>query len=232
MSIIITGSTKGIGNALAHQFAAEGHDLITVARSQSDLDFQSKQLYEAYGVQVNCIAADLADETSIQFLISSILALKKPIDALINNAGSYIAADVHSEPDNALSQMLAINLISAVNITKGLLPLFLEQRHGHIFNMCSVANITPIPAAISYTVSKYALYGFTKCLREDLMTKGIKVTAVIPGSTLTASWQGTTFPAERFIQPEDVASAIYNAYSLSSGACMDEIIIRPQLGTL
>lgn len=232
MSIIITGSTKGIGNALAHKFAAEGFDLITVARSQSDLDFQSKQLYEAYGVHVNCIAADLADETSIQFLISSILALKKPIDALINNAGSYIAADVHSEPDNALSQMLAINLISAVNITKGLLPLFLEQRHGHIFNMCSVANITPIPAAISYTVSKYALYGFTKCLREDLMTKGIKVTAVIPGSTLTASWQGTTFPADRFIQPEDVASAIFNAFSLSSGACMDEIIIRPQLGTL
>jgi short-subunit dehydrogenase len=64
------------------------------------------------------------------------------------------------------------------------------------------------------------------------MTKGIKVTAVIPGSTLTASWEGTTLPAERFIQPEDVASAIYNAYSLSSGACMDEIIIRPQLGTL
>jgi short-subunit dehydrogenase len=126
MSIIITGSTKGIGSALAHKFAAEGYDLITVARSQSDLDFQSKQLYEAYGVHVNCIAADLADETSIQFLISSILALKKPIDALINNAGSYIAADVHSEPDNALSQMLAINLISAVNITKGLLPLFLE----------------------------------------------------------------------------------------------------------
>ncbi|MEY2799964.1 MAG: hypothetical protein RI934_952 [Bacteroidota bacterium] len=232
MSIIITGSTKGIGNALAHQFAAEGHDLITVARNQTELDLQAKQIYQQYGVSVNAIAADLSDELGIQFLISSILSFKKPIDALINNAGSYIAADIHSEPDNALQKMLSINLISAVNITKGLLPLFLEQRHGHIFNMCSVANITPIPAAISYTVSKYALYGFTKCLREDLMTKGIKVTAVIPGSTLTASWEGTTLPADRFIQPEDVASAIFNAFTLSSGACMDEIIIRPQLGTL
>ncbi len=232
MRAIITGATKGMGKAIVERFAAEGYDLITVARNKSELDQQAQQLLKMHKVNVETIAADVSDPVGMQFLISTIHAMKLDIDILVNNAGTYLAADILHEPDNALQQMLNINLFSAYNLTKGLLPTFIQQRKGHIFNICSVASLEPIPAAFSYSVSKFALYGFTKCLREELKDKGIKVTAIIPGSTLTASWDGTAIPKERFILPDDVASAILNAIQLSAGACIEEIILRPQEGTI
>ena len=76
------------------------------------------------------------------------------------------------------------------------------------------------------------MLGFSKCLREELKEFGIRVTAVIPGATKTASWDGVDLPDERFIKVEDVADAIYAAYSLSERSVVEEIIIRPQLGDI
>jgi short-subunit dehydrogenase len=108
----------------------------------------------------------------------------------------------------------------------------LEQNSGHIFSISSIAGITAYASGGSYSITKYAMQGFTKCLREELKEKGIRVTSVLPGPTYTASWEGVDVPEERFMKSEDVASVVYNAYSLSQQTVVEEIILRPQLGDL
>jgi short-subunit dehydrogenase len=106
----------------------------------------------------------------------------------------------------------------------------IDRKSGHIFNICSTASKIPYINGGSYCVSKFALYGMSKVLREEMKTHNVKVTSVLPGATLTASWEGTDIPAERFMPPEDVAASIWNAYSLSSRTAVEEIILRPQRG--
>jgi short-subunit dehydrogenase len=101
---------------------------------------------------------------------------------------------------------------------------------GHIINICSVAGLEPVVAAGSYSVTKYALMGLTKVLREELKPAGVKVTAIIPGATLTHSWEGTDIAPEHFIQPEDIASGVLACLQMSAGANIEELVIKPQSG--
>ena len=106
------------------------------------------------------------------------------------------------------------------------------RRSGYIFNICSIASINPVTSAGSYSVTKFALLGLTKVLREEMMEFGVKVTAILPGSTLTGSWEGTTLPSERFVDPQDIAEALINCLNTSKGANIDQLIIRPTLGDI
>jgi hypothetical protein len=105
-----------------------------------------------------------------------------------------------------------------------------DAREGHIVTICSVAALDPIAAAGTYSVTKIALLGLSKVMRLEMQPYNVKVTAVIPGSTLTNSWAGTTINQDKFVLPEDIASAIVNIYNMSKGANVDEIIIRPSTG--
>jgi hypothetical protein len=98
--------------------------------------------------------------------------------------------------------------------------------------MCSIASFTAYKNGGSYAITKFALLGFSKSLREELKESGIRVTAVMPGATLTSSWEGVELPEERFMKPEDVAEVIFNAYFISERSVVEEIIIRPQLGDI
>jgi short-subunit dehydrogenase len=106
------------------------------------------------------------------------------------------------------------------------------QKSGHIFTICSTASITAYTAGGSYCISKFALLGFTKVLREETKLQGIKVTAILPGATLTPAWDGVELPESRFIPADDVASTIYSAYTMNPSTVLEEILIRPQLGDI
>jgi hypothetical protein len=98
--------------------------------------------------------------------------------------------------------------------------------------MCSIASIKAYPNGGSYAISKFALLGLSKVLREELKPFGIKVTAILPGATKTASWDGVDLPDDRFMMAEDIAETVFAAYSLSSRSVVEEILIRPQLGDI
>jgi 3-oxoacyl-[acyl-carrier protein] reductase len=102
-----------------------------------------------------------------------------------------------------------------------------EQQHGHIFNICSVASLQAVDNAGSYSVTKAALLSLNNVLRKELAQYNVKVTAVLPGSTLTASWEGTQISQEKFVQPYDIADSLYTILNLSSGANVDELILTP-----
>jgi len=101
---------------------------------------------------------------------------------------------------------------------------------GHIFNICSIAALTPVVEAGTYSVTKFALLGLTKVMRLELQAHNVKVTAVIPGSTLTSSWDGVKVDKNVMVMPEDIASAVVNIYNMSPGANVDEIVIKPVNG--
>jgi short-subunit dehydrogenase len=107
-----------------------------------------------------------------------------------------------------------------------------KEKSGHIFNMCSIASIKAYPNGGSYAITKFALLGFSKVLREELRENGIRVTAVMPGATKTASWEGSDLPDSRFMKAEDVAEVIFNANAISERSVVEELIIRPQLGDI
>lgn len=230
--IVVTGGTKGIGRAIIERFAAQGFDIATCARNEHDLQQLKGELEQRHAVNIFIKSTDMAVKDEVKKFTDFVLRLNRPIDVLVNNAGYFIPGEIATEPEGALESMINANLYSAYYTTRGLVPGMRERKNGYIFNMCSIASIKAYPNGGSYAISKFALLGFSKCLREELKNFNIRVTAIMPGATLTASWEGVDLPEERFMRAEDVADAVYSAYSLSGRSVVEEIIIRPQLGDI
>ncbi|MBI1226348.1 MAG: SDR family NAD(P)-dependent oxidoreductase [Bacteroidetes bacterium] len=232
MKIIITGATKGIGRAIAEKFAAEGFDLAVCARSEADLASFKKDFEGKYGVEVLTKATDMSKKNEVLAFVDFIKKRWSEVDCVVNNAGVFLPGEISAEPDGQLESQIETNLYSAYHFTRAMLPVMLAKGSGHIFNMCSIASQIAYPNGGSYSISKFALLGFSKVLREELKTKGIKVTAILPGATWSDSWAGVTLPESRLMQANDIAIAVWAAWQMSPAAVVEDIVIRPQLGDL
>jgi len=233
MNCIITGGTKGIGRATAEIFARNNFNLAIAARTTADLEALQTEFQQRYpNIKILIFQADLSQKHEVLAFADFIKTNWKTIDVLINNAGLFMQGSLLTEPDDQLELMMNVNLFSSYHLTRALVPAMLSQKKGHIFNICSVASQQSYPNSGSYTITKFALLGFTKSLRLELQDQGIKVTAVLPGATLTDSWAGVTLPPNRLIHPQEVAKAIWSAWDMGLTAVIEEIMIRPQLGDL
>ena len=233
--IVVTGGSKGIGRAVVGRFLRAGYPVATCARSAADLaDLTTAMAADVPGAILHTCPADLSQQADCARFGAFVLGLGRPVQVLVNNAGAFVPGRLQDEPADGsqLRQMLAVNLLSAYDVTLLLLPGLIARGQGHIFNICSTASVTAYPNGGSYGIAKHALLGLTKNLREELKASGVRVTAVLPGPTLTASWAGVDLPAERFVQADDVAEAVFSAYSMSPHAVVEELLIRPQLGDL
>jgi len=231
--VVVTGGTKGIGRALVERFLAGGFDVATCSRQIQDLEDLQESTQSLHPDSTLYIQqADLSVRTEAESFVGFINSLDRAVSVLINNTGIFIPGQLHKEPEGVLERSIETNVYSAYHLTRGLLPAMLDQKKGHIFMICSTASIMAYPNGGSYCVSKFALYGMTKVFREELKPHGIKVTAVLPGATLTDSWSETDLPKERFMQAQDVAESIWSAYHLSPSAVIEELLMRPQLGDI
>lgn len=230
---VVTGGTKGIGRATAERFLAGGFDVVTCAREGEALR-SFRETAQARYVHSSLLIhqADLAVRSETESFVDYVNSLQRPVAVLINNTGIFVPGQLHKEPDGILERSIETNVYSAYYVTRGLLPGMIARQAGHIFNLCSTASIMAYPNGGSYSVSKFALYGMTKVFREELKPLGIKVTALLPGATLTESWAGTELPESRFMQAADIAETIWSAYHLSPSAVIEEIILRPQAGDI
>lgn len=231
--IVVTGGTKGIGRAIAERFADADFNVVVCARKSEELeklkaDLQKKHLSGKFYTMV----ADMSDKKQVDAFATFVNQLDQPVDVLINNAGYFIPGSLTTEEDGALEAMMNANLYSAYYMTRGVINRMIDRKSGHIFNMCSIASIKAYANGGSYAITKFALLGLSKCLREELKPAGIRVTAILPGATRTASWDGVNLPDDRFMSVEDIAETVYAAYSLSQRSVIEEILIRPQLGDI
>jgi short-subunit dehydrogenase len=230
---VVSGATKGIGRAIVEKLASESFDLALCARSNSDLSSLRNELATAYPhLEILIEAVDVGDEGLVKGFARKIIEQFGRVDILVNNAGVYYPGNLHDEPEGQLEHMLRVNLLSAYHLTRALLPIMIDQQKGHIFNMSSIAGLQAYPGGGAYSISKYALQGFSTNLRLELRDKGIKVTSLCPGATWTNSWSGSGVSRERIMEATDVANILWTAYNLSPKACPEQIVLRPQLGDL
>ncbi len=233
MNVVITGATKGIGKAIAEHFAQEGANLAICARTSDDLDAFKQSMTQQYpNCNVLTMPVDMSKKEEVLAFAEFIKKEWGELDVLINNAGVFLPGETHKEDEGTLEKMIETNLYSAYHFTRATLPMLLSKGKGHIFNMCSIASVIAYPNGGSYSISKFALLGYTKVLREELKEKGIKVTAILPGATWSNSWAGVDLPESRLMQANDIANAVISAYKMSPSAVVEEITIRPQLGDL
>ncbi len=232
MNIIITGGSKGIGKAIAHQFAAAENNLFLCARNEKQLKATADELRQKYPQStVHVKRVDMRNKESVQAFAAWCSGFGAA-DILVNNAGQFLPGSIHLEEDGLLEQMIETNLYSAYHLTRALLPAMIKNKSGHIFNICSIASIAAYANGGSYSISKFAMLGFSKNLREELKPLNIKVTAVLPGAAYTDSWSGSGIDPQRIMEANDVAKMIFAASQLSAQACVEEILLRPQLGDL
>lgn len=232
MYVIITGASRGIGKAVAEIFAANGHDLFLSSRNEIALYKSMEELQTKYpSISIKSKAFDLTDKQQAKDLGSWCLKYVVP-DIIINNAGLFEPGSVYNEPEGLLERQLAVNLNSAYHLTRTLLPKMMERRSGHIFNLCSIASLTAYENGGAYSISKFAMYGFSKNLREEMKPYNIKVTSIHPGAVLTDSWGDYDNSSQRIMEANDIAKMIFACTQLSAAACVEDILIRPQLGDL
>jgi len=232
MNVVITGANRGIGKAIAIKFASVGHNLFLCAR---DLDMLNETALEIQAmhpsVKIKVKAVDLSEKSQVIAFADWCLHFAVP-DILVNNAGTYLPGNTIDEPEGDLEKMMNTNFYSAYHLTRKLVPSMIKNGSGHIFNMCSVASLHAYDGGGGYSISKFALNGFSQNLRHELRSKGIKVTAVFPGAVLTESWGNFDNSNGRIMESEDIASMILAASKLSPQAVVEEILLRPQLGDL
>lgn len=235
MNIVITGASKGFGKAIANEFGddKQGHTFFLCARNKEELENTGRELQGRFPrTNIYTQVCDVSDKKELEAFAQKIVSHTDNVDILINNAGIFIPGSVHTEENGALEKMMEVNLYGAYHLTRLLLPGMMKAKSGHIFNICSVASLNAYKNGGSYSISKYALYGFSKNLREEMKPYNIKVTHVLPGAAYTDSWSGSGIDPKRIMEATDIAKMVYAAAHLSAQACVEEIVIRPQLGDL
>lgn len=229
---VITGASKGIGKATAEKFASNGFDLVIVSRNESELQKVKPEFEQKYRIDCKIFEADLSEKAQVKSFTDFVLSQKRPVDILVNNTGTFVQGKLMEEPEGTLETQINTNLFSAYHTTRGLIEAIRKSKAAHIFNLCSIASLQAYPNSGAYTISKFAMLGFSKSLRSELLEEKIKVTSIIPGATFTSSWEGVDLPESRFIKASDIAETIWAAYNLSPSALIEEILIRPIEGDL
>ena len=210
---LITGASKGIGKALAEEFARYGLNLILVARSIDKLDSIASQLTESYRVDVKVFPADLTDLNAAMDLYEWCRLNKYYVRILVNNAGyglygSFLEADLGEQ-----LEMINLNQLASMRLIHLFGPAMFNLPNPHILNVASTAAFQPVPYMSSYSASKSFIVKFTLGLRKELRKSGINVSCLCPGPTITDFYQtaglhksGLTDNKSVLMPPELVAS--------------------------
>lgn len=225
--ILITGGSKGIGLAIARKFYAASFEVIVCARGQEALASARAEM-----PGLHTLVCDISDKDAVKALGRQVNQQFGPLAVLVNNGGVFRPGKVSEEADEVFELQMKTNLNSAYYLTKEVLPLMVAQGRGTIFNIGSVASIQAYPNGGSYSISKFALLGFSKALREEMKPHNVRVVSVLPGAVHTASWEGTDLPKDRFIPPEDIASLVWQTFQLSDRTVVEEILVRPAHGDI
>jgi short-subunit dehydrogenase len=233
MNAIITGASKGIGKAIAEKLVLQNCNIAICARDEKQLQETKSQLQILNpAVAIFTMVADLSKKNEAQLFGKQCLENFQTIDILINNAGSYMPGDITTEADGTIEKMIETNLYSAYHLSRIIVPKMQAQMSGHIFNMSSIAGLQAYKNGGAYSISKFALQGFSKNLREELKPYFVKVTTINPGATMSDSWSGSGIEEDRIMKAADIAEVLWNAYQLSKQTVVEDIVLRPILGDL
>ena len=229
MRVLVTGASRGIGRAIALRLAAPGVTLLLAGRDRTALEKTGADA-DARGAKSLLLPFDLSDPAQAEALIAEVSG--SPLDVLINNAGVSRVKPLQDQTLADWQETLAVNVTAPFLLCRGLIKNI--PRGGTIINVISSAGRTGFPNWSSYCMSKFALEGFTKSIREELRPRGIKVMSLFPSATATEIWdrvQGE-WPRDKMMKPEHVADAVAAALEQPAEVSVEEIVVGPISGRL
>jgi 3-oxoacyl-[acyl-carrier protein] reductase len=207
---LITGAGKGIGKAVALALAAEGVNVILLARTAADIDQVAKEV-EALGVKSLALTADVADIYAVDSAVATTLAKFETIDILINNAGvGKFGKFLELSPED-FEHIIKVNLMGTYYTTRAILPGMIDQQSGDIVNISSTAGLKGAAVTSAYSASKFAVMGLTESLMQEVRKHNIRVTALAPSTIATDMAKDlnlTDGNPDKVMQAEDFAELI------------------------
>lgn len=216
--VIVTGASSGIGEATARQFGREGAKVVLAARRMEKLEALANEIGGmGTGAEVLVVQADLSKLEDIQALIQKTLDKFGRIDVLVNNAGFGRLDWLEKlDPVKDIQGQFDVNVMGVIQTTRQALPVMIQQRSGHIIQMCSMAGLVGTPTYTIYSACKHAVHGFSEALRREVKPWGIDVSMVYPGgvSTEFGSHAGikrktkATTPKFMLLSADDVGRAV------------------------
>ena len=225
---LITGASAGIGEELARVFAANGHDLVLVARRKTALDRLARSLRKRHGVTVHVVPFDLSAPGAAQSLFDDLGKRDRPVDILVNNAGVLHGGGFRKMALADVEAMIDLNVRALTSLCRVFIEPMIDRRDGRIVNVASLGAFQPVPSLAVYAATKAYVLSLSEALAEEVRHHGVRVCAVCPGFTdtamLTDASGGSDVPGLLVMQPDRVAREAY-------AACMRGDVIRvPGLG--
>lgn len=218
-TILVTGATSGIGEAIAQIFARANNKIIITGRRKERLKKLKEKLEKDFGAQVHTLCFDVQKAEEVKTAIASLPEDYRNIDILINNAGLALG---RASFDNGLEQdwdtMIDTNIKGVLYVTKAIVPGMIERKSGHIVNIGSIAGKETYLGGNVYCATKHAVDSLTKAMRIDLLEHGIKVTGVCPGIV------ETEFSEVRYKGDKEKAKLVYEGYHPLSPRDVAELV--------
>ncbi|RYY54655.1 MAG: SDR family NAD(P)-dependent oxidoreductase [Chitinophagaceae bacterium] len=208
----ITGSSKGLGRALAEEVLKNGDQLVATARNPGQL----ADLAKSYGGQVLTIALDVSNKDQVREAVQSAMNQFGRIDVLVNNAGFGITGAAEAYTDEQVKGQLDVNLYAPIDITRAVLPIMRKQRSGRILQVSSVGGRVGNAGVSIYQAAKFGLSGFSEALRKEVASLGIWVTAVEPGGFRT-DWGGASMSYAPEVEGYETSVGAMRSYMKSDG---------------
>ena len=182
---IVTGASEGLGRDLARLYAADGHDLVLVARREALLADLAQELEAEFGVTCQVVPADLSRAEERSWLLRRVEPERARLIALVNNAGLGSLGQFDQVPAERLQLQIDVNVSALTHLSRGVLPWMRANGAGHVMNMASVASFTPGPLMAVYYATKAYVLSLSEALHNEYAGTGVTVTAVCPGPTVT-----------------------------------------------
>lgn len=200
--VLLTGGSSGIGLAAARLLRGSGAHLILVARDEAKLGRTKEELEQHAGGELHVLPLDVGDLQAVEAAAES-LPTSRPVDVLINNAGITRPGHFLELPPGTFEEMLKVNYLGAVYLTRLLLPGMVERKQGHVAYVSSLLGLMGVWGYTAYAASKFAVRGFAECLRGELRPHNIRVTVCYPPDTDTPQHEGE----KPYLPPETRAIA-------------------------
>lgn len=230
--IWVTGASSGIGKAVALEFAKVGCNVFISARRAQELE-RLKDEAGKQGDNIFPFPCNVASSTNVDQTFKKITS-DFEVNCLVNNAGVTSFKNAVDNSVNEINDIINTNLLGAIYSTKAVLPTFIKNESGTIFNILSVVVDKTFTKSSVYAASKMGLLGYSRSLREEVREHNVRVINIIPGATETAMWSQDVRKekGEKMMNPESLARIIVSAYLQKDNLVTEEIVLRPVTGDL
>ncbi|SBO42563.1 SDR family oxidoreductase [Cyanobium sp. NIES-981] len=234
-TVLITGASRGIGAAAARRFAAEGFNLLLVARS-SDAFSRLAASLGGHGARVECAALDLAEAEGLPAGIAELCSRGMEPDVVINNAGMAYTGELAAMPLEQWQRLLQLNLSAVFQVCQCVIPRLRARGGGHIINVSSHAAHQAFPEWGAYCVSKAGLASLSRCLAAEERSHGIRVSTLTLGAVNTPLWDSETvhssFDRRAMLDPERAADALLYLAQQPATQVVEDLTLMPAAGAL